>query len=76
MASDTVSIVAAVLGGFILLYGLTSLVIKERLYISEACKSYLLFLIMRLIFISRCYSLWYHIWSIMRKIYRRQSMGK
>lgn len=36
--SDTVSIVAAVLGGFILLYGLTSLVVKERLYLSEACK--------------------------------------
>lgn len=34
--SDTVSIVAAVLGGFILLYGLTSLVVKERLYLSEA----------------------------------------
>lgn len=38
MATDTVSVVAAVLGGFILFYGLTSLVIKERLYISEACK--------------------------------------
>lgn len=37
--SDIVSIVAAILGGFILLYGLCSLVIKERLYLSEACKS-------------------------------------
>ncbi|KAI7890666.1 Sodium/hydrogen exchanger family-domain-containing protein [Mucor mucedo] len=36
MAIDTVSVIAAVLGGFILLYGLSSLVIKERLYISEA----------------------------------------
>ncbi|KAK4512345.1 H(+)-transporting V0 sector ATPase subunit d [Mucor velutinosus] len=34
--SDIVSIVAAILGGFILLYGLCSLVIKERLYLSEA----------------------------------------
>ncbi|GAA5805596.1 hypothetical protein HPULCUR_011116 [Helicostylum pulchrum] len=34
--SDTVSIVAAIIGGFILLYGLTSLVIKEKLYLSEA----------------------------------------
>ncbi|CEP08860.1 hypothetical protein [Parasitella parasitica] len=34
--SDTVSIVAAILGGFILLYGLCSLVIKEKLYLSEA----------------------------------------
>ncbi|KAI7906455.1 Sodium/hydrogen exchanger family-domain-containing protein [Cokeromyces recurvatus] len=33
---ETVSIVAAVLGGFILLYGLCSLVIKEKLYLSEA----------------------------------------
>ncbi|KAI7883816.1 Cation/H+ exchanger [Mucor mucedo] len=32
----TVSTVAAVLGGFILLYGVCSLVIKEKLYISEA----------------------------------------
>ncbi|GAA5800593.1 hypothetical protein HPULCUR_006029 [Helicostylum pulchrum] len=32
----TVSKVAAVLGGFILLYGVCSLVIKEKLYISEA----------------------------------------
>lgn len=37
--SDIVSIVAAILGGFILLFGLCSLVIKERLYLSEACKS-------------------------------------
>ncbi|GAA5811230.1 hypothetical protein MFLAVUS_004662 [Mucor flavus] len=34
--SETVSVVAAILGGFILLYGLTSLVIKEKLYLSEA----------------------------------------
>ncbi|KAI8636122.1 Sodium/hydrogen exchanger family-domain-containing protein [Parasitella parasitica] len=34
--SDTVSIVSAILGGFILLYGLCSLVIKEKLYLSEA----------------------------------------
>lgn len=33
----TVSVVAAILGGFILLYGVCSLVIKEKLYISEAC---------------------------------------
>ncbi|KAG0169125.1 hypothetical protein DFQ30_003944 [Apophysomyces sp. BC1015] len=33
---DPVSVVAAVLGGFILLYGLCSLIIKEKLYISEA----------------------------------------
>lgn len=39
--SETVSIVAAILGGFILLYGLTSLVIKEKLYLSEACKSFI-----------------------------------
>lgn len=38
--SEIVSIVAAVLGGFILLFGLTSLVIKERIYISEACRSF------------------------------------
>jgi NhaP-type Na+/H+ or K+/H+ antiporter len=34
---STVSTVAATLGGFILLYGVCSLVIKEKLYISEAC---------------------------------------
>ncbi|KAG0764499.1 hypothetical protein G6F62_005324 [Rhizopus arrhizus] len=34
--ADTVSIVSAILGGFILFYGLSSLVIKERLYLSEA----------------------------------------
>lgn len=39
---ETVSCIAAVFGGFILCYGLCSLVIKERLYISEACKTYLL----------------------------------
>ncbi|ORY95837.1 Cation/H+ exchanger [Syncephalastrum racemosum] len=33
---ETVSCIAAVFGGFILCYGLCSLVIKERLYISEA----------------------------------------
>lgn len=39
MDIDTaVSKVAAILGGFILLYGVCSLVIKEKLYISEACK--------------------------------------
>lgn len=36
--SDTVSVVIAILGGFIVLYGLCSLFIKERLYLSEACK--------------------------------------
>ncbi|KAI8365918.1 Sodium/hydrogen exchanger family-domain-containing protein [Radiomyces spectabilis] len=36
MAIETVSVVCAVLGGFILLYGLCSLIIKEKLYISEA----------------------------------------
>ncbi|CEG76702.1 hypothetical protein RMATCC62417_11562 [Rhizopus microsporus] len=34
--SDTVSVVIAILGGFIVLYGLCSLFIKERLYLSEA----------------------------------------
>ncbi|EIE89267.1 hypothetical protein RO3G_13978 [Rhizopus delemar RA 99-880] len=34
--ADTASIVSAILGGFILFYGLSSLVIKERLYLSEA----------------------------------------
>jgi hypothetical protein len=34
---STVSIIAATLGGFILLYGVCSLVIKEKLYVSEAC---------------------------------------
>lgn len=34
---STVSTVAATLGGFILLYGVCSLVIKEKLFISEAC---------------------------------------
>ncbi|KAL1934724.1 hypothetical protein VTP01DRAFT_6906 [Rhizomucor pusillus] len=33
---ETVSSVAAVLGGFVLVYGLCSLIIKEKLYISEA----------------------------------------
>ncbi|KAI8979644.1 Sodium/hydrogen exchanger family-domain-containing protein [Mycotypha africana] len=33
---DTVSVVCSILGGFILLFGLCSLVIKERLYLSEA----------------------------------------
>ncbi|KAG1207568.1 hypothetical protein G6F69_007944 [Rhizopus microsporus] len=33
---DTVSVVIAILGGFIVLYGLCSLFIKERLYLSEA----------------------------------------
>jgi hypothetical protein len=37
---DTISIVAAILGGFILLHGLCSLFIKERLYLSEVCKYY------------------------------------
>ncbi|KAI8047734.1 Cation/H+ exchanger [Gilbertella persicaria] len=36
MEVETISIVIFILGGFILLFGLTSLVIKERLYISEA----------------------------------------
>jgi hypothetical protein len=36
--TDSLSIGAAVLGGFILFYGLTSLIIKEKLYLSEACK--------------------------------------
>ncbi|ORX50878.1 hypothetical protein DM01DRAFT_1408872 [Hesseltinella vesiculosa] len=33
---ETISVIYSILGGFILLYGLCSLVIKERLYISEA----------------------------------------
>lgn len=37
---STVSTIAATLGGFILLYGACSLIIKEKLYISEACKYY------------------------------------
>ncbi|ORZ03149.1 Sodium/hydrogen exchanger family-domain-containing protein [Syncephalastrum racemosum] len=36
MAVETYSIVCAILGGFILLYGTTSLIIKEKLYLSEA----------------------------------------
>jgi hypothetical protein len=39
MDIDTnISVTAAALGGFILLYGVCSLVIKEKLYISEACE--------------------------------------
>lgn len=41
---STVSTVAATLGGFILLYGVCSLVIKEKLFISEAC-NYNIFLL-------------------------------
>ncbi|KAI8070788.1 Sodium/hydrogen exchanger family-domain-containing protein [Gongronella butleri] len=33
---ETISVIYSILGGFILLYGLCSLTIKERLYISEA----------------------------------------
>ncbi|KAI8084881.1 Sodium/hydrogen exchanger family-domain-containing protein [Halteromyces radiatus] len=33
---ETISVIYCILGGFILLYGLCSLVVKERLYISEA----------------------------------------
>ncbi|CAO3643810.1 unnamed protein product [Cunninghamella blakesleeana] len=33
---ETISVVYSILGGFIILYGLCSLVVKERLYISEA----------------------------------------
>ncbi|KAI8372093.1 Cation/H+ exchanger [Blakeslea trispora] len=36
MAIETISVVIFILGGFILFYGLTSLIIKERLYVSEA----------------------------------------
>lgn len=39
---STVSTIAATLGGFILVYGVCSLVIKEKLYISEACNTCLL----------------------------------
>ncbi|OBZ85176.1 putative Na(+)/H(+) antiporter C3A11.09 [Choanephora cucurbitarum] len=36
MAVETISVVIFILGGFILLFGLTSLIIKEKLYVSEA----------------------------------------
>ncbi len=31
-------VIYTLLGGFIVLYGLMSLIVKERLYLSEACK--------------------------------------
>lgn len=34
---NTISVIAAIFGAFILLYGVCSLVIKQKLYISEAC---------------------------------------
>ncbi|KAI8146791.1 Cation/H+ exchanger [Fennellomyces sp. T-0311] len=57
---DSVSFIVAVLGGFILMYGLYSLVIKEKLYISEAVVAAMFGIIIRLVATETTERFWEH----------------